>query len=176
MITCYRGGRRLASFGYKCWRAQAPTVQLPPCFFPSPLSSCSSCPMAPPEKGKARRQGPDSPPPKRGRGRPRKHPLTPAATSRGRGGDLPHGDERLAGEGRCVVTARPPRPRFHSAEVLPEFVVWPVDPTGSWLNLPRSFADELLAGAPGGLWLQADDCCGKASSVSLRSPSSGTWL
>ena len=61
------------------------------------------------------------------------------------------------------MAARPPRPRFHSTEVLPEFVVWLADPAGNWLRLPRFFAGELPANGPGGLWLQADDCCSRAS-------------
>ena len=49
------------------------------------------------------------------------------------------------------MVARPPRPRFHSAEVLPEFVVWSEDSAGNWLQLPRFFADELSPSGPGGL-------------------------
>ena len=63
------------------------------------------------------------------------------------------------------MVARPPRPRFHSAEVLPEFVVWSENPAGNWLQLPRFFADELSASGPGGLWLQAGGCCSRASWV-----------
>ena len=66
------------------------------------------------------------------------------------------------------MVARPPRPRFHSAEVLPEFVVWSTDPAGNWLQLPRFFACELPSDAPGGLWLQADDCCSRASWVAVE--------
>ena len=51
------------------------------------------------------------------------------------------------------MVAGPPRPRFHSAEVLPEFIVWLENPTGTWLQLPRFFAGELAASGPGGLWL-----------------------
>ena len=51
------------------------------------------------------------------------------------------------------MDVRPPQPRFHSAEVLPEFIVWSEDPAGSRLQLPRFFADELPATGPGGLWL-----------------------
>ena len=43
------------------------------------------------------------------------------------------------------------RPRFHSAEVLPEFVVWSENLAGNWLQLPRFFVDELPASSPGGL-------------------------
>ena len=56
------------------------------------------------------------------------------------------------------MVARPPRPRFHSAEVLTEFVVWSEDPVGNWLQLPRFFADKLPAAGPGGLWLKAGGC------------------
>ena len=38
------------------------------------------------EKGKARQEGPGSPPPKRGRGRSRKHAASPAMAPRGSGG------------------------------------------------------------------------------------------
>ena len=71
------------------------------------------------------------------------------------------------------MVARPLRPCFHSAEVLPEFVVWSENPTGTWLQLPRSFASELPATGPGGLWLQADDCCSKASLVAVEVSAAG---
>ena len=66
------------------------------------------------------------------------------------------------------MAARPPRPRFHSAKVLPEFVVWSDNPAGNWLQLPGFFAGELPAAGPGGLWLQADGCCSRASWVTLE--------
>ena len=72
---------------------------------------------------------------------------------RGRGGDLPHGDGRQAAAGGRAMAAQPPRPRSHLAEVLPEFVVWSVEPASTRLQLPRSLLGELPAGAPGGLWL-----------------------
>ena len=65
------------------------------------------------------------------------------------------------------MVARPPRPCFHSAEVLPEFVMWSENPAGTWLQLPCSFAGELPAAGPGGPWLQADGCCNKASWVAM---------
>lgn len=66
------------------------------------------------------------------------------------------------------MVARPPRPCFHSAEVLPEFVVWLENPADTWLQLPRFFVGELPATGPGGLWLQADGCCSKASWVAVE--------
>ena len=66
------------------------------------------------------------------------------------------------------MAVRPPRPLFHSAEVLPEFVVWSAEPTSTRLQLPRFLLGELPAGAPGGLWLQADGCCSQASWASLE--------
>ena len=129
--------------------------------------------MAPPkrfsaaEKGKARPVEPDCPPTKRGRGCPRKHHVTPAKTTRGLGGD------RLIGGGRCVAAVRPPCPRFHSAEVLPEFVVWSEDPVGTWIQLPRFFDGELPAGATSGLWFQADGCCSKVSWVAVETSATG---
>ena len=66
------------------------------------------------------------------------------------------------------MVARPPRSCFHSAEVLPEFVVWLESPAGTWLPLPCSFAGELPAGGLDSLWLQADGCCSKASWASLE--------
>ena len=71
------------------------------------------------------------------------------------------------------MVARPPRPRFHSAEVLPEFVVWLENLAGNWLQLPRFFVDELPAPGPGGLWLQADGCCSKASWVTVETSAAG---
>ena len=71
------------------------------------------------------------------------------------------------------MVARPPRPRFHSAEVSPEFVVWSENPAGNWLQLPRFFVDELPAPGPGGLWLQADGCCSKASWVAVETSAAG---
>ena len=63
------------------------------------------------------------------------------------------------------MVARPPRPWFHASEVLPEFVVWSEDPAGSWLQLPRFFANKPPAAGPGELWLQVDGCCSRASWV-----------
>ena len=57
--------------------------------------------------------------------------------------------------------------------MLPEFVVWSADPTGTWLQLPRFFIGELPAGAPGGLWLQADGCCSRASWATLEVSTAG---
>ena len=54
----------------------------------------------------------------------------------------------------------PPRPCSQSAEVLLEFVVWAAEPARTRLQLPRFLLGELPAGALGGLWLQADGCCG----------------
>ena len=71
------------------------------------------------------------------------------------------------------MVARPPRPRFHTAEVSPEFVVWSENPAGNWLQLPRFFVDELRALGPGGIWLQADGCCSKASWVAVETSAAG---
>ena len=72
------------------------------------------------------------------------------------------------------MAARPPRPRSHSAEVLPEFVVWSAEPASTRLQLPRFLLGELPAGAPGGLWLQADGCCSRASWASLEVSAAGS--
>ena len=66
------------------------------------------------------------------------------------------------------MVARPPRPRFHSAEVMPEFIMWSENPDDTWLQLPRFFAGELPATGAGGLWLQVDGCCSKASWVMVE--------
>ena len=71
------------------------------------------------------------------------------------------------------MVARPPRPRFHSAKVSPEFVVWSENPAGNSLQLPRFFVDELPASGPGRLWLQADGCCSKASWVAVETSAAG---
>ena len=65
-------------------------------------------------------------------------------------------------------------PPFRAAEVLPEFVVWSAEPTSTRLPLPRFFLGELPAGAPGGLWLQTDGCCSRASWVSLEVSAAGS--
>ena len=66
------------------------------------------------------------------------------------------------------MVARPPLSCFHSAEVLTEFVVWSESPAGTWLQLSRSFAGDLLAWGLVGLWLQADGCCSNASWVGVE--------
>ena len=71
------------------------------------------------------------------------------------------------------MVARPPRPRFHLAEILPEFIVWSENPASTWLQLPRFFAGELPATVPGGLWLQADGCCNKALWVAVEVSAAG---
>ena len=68
----------------------------------------------------------------------------------------------------------PPRPRFRAAQVLPEFVVWSAEPTSTRLPLPRFLLGELPAGAPGGLRLQADGCCSRASWASLEVSAAGS--
>ena len=93
---------------------------------------------------------------------------------RGRGGDLQHDDGRIAADGGRAPVARPPRPRFRAAEVLPEFVVWSAEPTSTRLPLPRFLLGELPAGALGGLWLQADGCCSRASWASLEVSAAGS--
>ena len=55
----------------------------------------------------------------------------------------------------------------------PEFLVWSEDPAGNWLQLPCFFAGELSASGPGGLWLQADGCCSKASWVAVETSAAG---
>ena len=71
------------------------------------------------------------------------------------------------------MVARPARPCFHTAEVSPEFVVWSENPAGNWLHLQCLFANELSASGPGGLWLQADGCCSKASWVAVATSAAG---
>ena len=110
------------------------------------------------EKGKARQEGPGSPPPKRGRGGPHKHTATPTVAVRGRGDAPSRGGSRPCrgspvNEGRCAMVARPPRSRFHSADAFPEFVVWSERPAGTWFLLSRFFAGELPTAGLDGLWL-----------------------
>ena len=168
----------------------------PACFSPLRLA-----PMVSPkrfsaaEKGKASKEGPASPPPKRGRGRPRKHPAVPPAASRGRGRAPPKGSvapgardgtsSRGGGyrprssphdEGRRAVIVRPPRPRFSLLDVLPEFMVWSESPAGTSLRLPRFFSGELPSLGLAGLWLQADGCCSRASWVSTDVSASGSMV
>ena len=105
------------------------------------------------EKGKAPQAGPDFPPTKHGRGRPRKYTTVPVVASYGHGGSSLRGGERPVADGGHAVGVRPPRPRFRSAEVLPEYVVWSADPSSTRLQLPRFFVDELPASALCGFWL-----------------------
>ena len=128
----------MASSSYKYGMARAALVHLPLLlllfFAPTARYLHGSAKMfSAAEKGKARQEGNYSPPTKRGRGRPRKHPASPVVASRGRGGGSLRGDERLVIDGRHAMAARPSRPRFRSAEVQPEFVVWSADPTSTWL-------------------------------------------
>ena len=58
--------------------------------------------------------------------------------------------------------------------VLPEFIVWSAEPASTRLPLPHFLLGELPAGAPGGLWLQADGCCSRASWVSLEVSAAGS--
>ena len=130
------------------------------------------------EKGKAPREGPGSPAPKRGRDRPRKHTTTPAVAPCSRGGAAARGGGRSGrgspvDEGRRAMVAQPPRPRFHSVEVPPEFVVWSEDPAGNWLQLQCFFVDELPASGSGGLWLQVDGCWSRASWVVVEVSAAG---
>ena len=71
------------------------------------------------------------------------------------------------------MVTQPPRPCFHSLEVLPEFVVWSENPAGNWLKLPRFFVGELPTSGLSGLWLQADGCCSKASWVAVETSAAG---
>ena len=57
---------------------------------------------------------------------------------------------------------------------MPEFFMWSADPTSTWFQLPRFFVGELPAGAPGGLWLQANGYCSRASWVSLEVSAAGS--
>ena len=126
------------------------------------------------EKGKACQAEHASPLPKRGRGRPRKHPVATTAAPRGHGDAFQHGGGQTTATRGCAPAARPPMPRFRAAEVLPEVVVWSAEPTSTRLPLPRFLLGELPASAPGGLWLQADGCCSRASWVSLEVSAAGS--
>ena len=161
IITCDRGGRWLAFSCYKWGGGRAPIAHLFP--FRSlllPFSIASSDTNGAVEKVLRRREGEGPsqgarlsgaqawtrPSPQAHRG-PRSHS---GADARGRGRS---GRGSPVDEGRHAMVARPPRPCFDSAEVLPEFVGWSENPAGSWLQLPRFFAGELPASGPSGLWL-----------------------
>ena len=87
-----------------------------------------------------------------------------------------HGEGCSIGRGRRVVAVRPPRPLFHSAEVLPEFVVWSENSVSTWLQLLCSFAGELSALGTSRLWLQADGCCSRASWVGAEVAATGSMV
>lgn len=56
-------------------------------------------------------------------------------------------------------------------------MVWAKRPGDPWIHLPWFFTEELPAGGPGGLWLQADGCCGRASWVELEvTPAGNVFL
>ena len=74
------------------------------------------------------------------------------------------------------MIVRPPRPRFSSLDVLPEFVVWSESPAGTSLRLPRFFSGELPSSGLAGLWLQADGCCSRASWVSIEVSASSSMV
>ena len=133
-------------------------------------------------KGKAPKEGPGSPPPKRGRRRPRKYAATMVVDPRGRGhtssragvasgsygGASPRsvscrGRGSSCDWGRHAVVARPPRSRSHSADAFLEFIMWSERPAGTWLPLPCFSTGELPVAGLDGLWLQADGCCSRAS-------------
>ena len=144
------------------------------------------------EKGKAPKEGPDSPPPKRGRGRPRKHAATAVTVPRGSGRGF-SGSDGVAGERRGVsplggggrgrgglggaggrtAPIRPPRQQLHSSDAASEFVMWVEKPGSMWLWLPRWFHAELLEEGPDGIWLQADGCCSGAFWVEVKVLASG---
>ena len=46
--------------------------------------------------------------------------------------------------------------------------MWSDNLAGNWLHLPCSFVSELPAVGQGGLWLQVDGCCSKASWVTVE--------
>ena len=52
--------------------------------------------------------------------------------------------------------------------------MWSAEPTSTRLPLPRFLLGKLPAGAPCGLWLQADGCCSRASWVSLEVSAAGS--
>ena len=52
--------------------------------------------------------------------------------------------------------------------------MWAAEPASTRLQLPRFLLGELPAGAPGGLWLQADGCCSRASWASLEVSAAGS--
>ena len=70
----------------------------------------------------------------------------------------------------------PPRPRFSSLDVLPEFVVWSESPAGTSLRLPRFFSGELPSSGLDGLWLQADGYCSRASWVGIEVTTAGSMV
>nr|XP_020178608.1 B3 domain-containing protein Os03g0212300-like [Aegilops tauschii subsp. strangulata] len=57
--------------------------------------------------------------------------------------------------------------------------MWMHNPPRTWLQLPDSFAKELVTDTPLGLWLQPDGCCNKSSWVAAEFTPSGymylTW-
>ena len=57
--------------------------------------------------------------------------------------------------------------------MLPEFVVWSENPAGNWLQLPCFFVGKLPTTSAGGIWLQEDDCCSKASWVAVEVSAAG---
>ena len=189
----------MASLGYKGEEGAEPLAHLSFVLLSPASSLLHLAPMASPrrfsaaEKGKAPKEEPASPPPKRGRGCPSKHPAAPPVASRGRGHAPIKGGVALGArdgtsscggghrfwsiphdEGRCTVIVCPRWPRFCSLDVLPKFVVWSESPAGTSLWLPRFFSSELPSSGLASLWLQAAGCCSRASWVSTEVSASGS--
>ena len=74
------------------------------------------------------------------------------------------------------MIVRLPRSRFSLLEVLPEFMVWSESPAGTSLWLPCFFSGELPSSGLDGLWLQADDCCSRASWGGAEVAASGSMV
>ena len=76
-----------------------------------------------------------------------------------------------------MVATRQLRPLSHKADEAREFLVWVERPEGTWIHFSRFFTEELPAGGPDSLWLQADGCFSKASWVEVEvTPAGNVFL
>ena len=74
------------------------------------------------------------------------------------------------------MVARPPRLCFFLMDALLKFMVWSDRHTDTLFRLPRFFSGGLPTSGLDGLWLQADNCCSRASWVGIEVTTAGSVI